>query len=216
MSSKYQIWFETGETRLQLPVNPEKITFKNSARITTVDIDSLGDVLVPGGVQAKQITFSGIFPPKYFYGCAVDKPVSPNIYILFFETCMKYKKITRFILTGRHVTLNMLVSDFQYSENGGDVGTYEYSLTLKEYQSIKVRQIEIKKSTASVSSNTASRVNTNTPPKTYTVKSGDCLWNLAKTFYGDGAKYTKIYEANKSVIGGNPNLIYSGQVLTIP
>jgi len=25
-----------------------------------------------------------------------------------------------------------------------------------------------------------------------------------------------IYNANKSVIGGNPNLIYPGQVLTIP
>lgn len=26
----------------------------------------------------------------------------------------------------------------------------------------------------------------------------------------------KIYNANKGVIGGNPNLIYPGQVLTIP
>lgn len=53
-------------------------------------------------------------------------------------------------------------------------------------------------------------------PKTYTVKSGDCLWNIAKKFYGNGALYTKIYNANKSVIGGNPNLIYPGQVYTIP
>ena len=50
---------------------------------------------------------------------------------------------------------------------------------------------------------------------TYTVKSGDCLWNIAKQFYGSGAQYTKIYEANKSIIK-NPNLIYPGQVLTIP
>ena len=51
--------------------------------------------------------------------------------------------------------------------------------------------------------------------KTYTVKKGDCLWNIAKKFYGNGAKYTKIYNANKSKIK-NPNLIYPGQVLTIP
>ena len=31
-----------------------------------------------------------------------------------------------------------------------------------------------------------------------------------------GAKYTVIYNANRGVIGGNPNLIYPGQVLTIP
>lgn len=50
----------------------------------------------------------------------------------------------------------------------------------------------------------------------YIVKKGDCLWNIAKKFYGNGAQYTKIYNANRGVIGGNPNLIYPGQVLTIP
>ena len=50
----------------------------------------------------------------------------------------------------------------------------------------------------------------------YTVVSGDWLWKIAKQFYGDGGKWSVIYNANKSVIGGNPNLIYPGQVLTIP
>ena len=56
------------------------------------------------------------------------------------------------------------------------------------------------------------------PPQTttYTVVKGDCLWNIAKKFYGSGSKYTIIYNANQGVIGGNPNLIYPGQVLTIP
>lgn len=52
--------------------------------------------------------------------------------------------------------------------------------------------------------------------KTYTVKPGDNLWDIAKKQYGSGASYEKIYEANKGVIGGNPNLIYPGQTLTIP
>lgn len=51
--------------------------------------------------------------------------------------------------------------------------------------------------------------------KTYTVKKGDTLWGIAKKYYGDGAKYTRIYEANKGKIK-NPNLIYPGQVFTIP
>lgn len=51
--------------------------------------------------------------------------------------------------------------------------------------------------------------------RTYTVKRGDCLWKIAKQFYGSGAQYTKIYNANRDKIK-NPNLIYPNQVLTIP
>lgn len=51
---------------------------------------------------------------------------------------------------------------------------------------------------------------------TYTVKSGDSLWKIAKQLYGSGADWKKIYEANKDVIGSNPNLIYPGQTFTVP
>ena len=50
---------------------------------------------------------------------------------------------------------------------------------------------------------------------TYTVKSGDTLWALSSRFYGNGALYTRIFDANRDKIQ-NPNLIYVGQVLTIP
>lgn len=47
------------------------------------------------------------------------------------------------------------------------------------------------------------------------VKKGDCLWNLAVKEYGRGASYVVIFEANKSQIR-NPDLIYVGQVVSIP
>ena len=51
---------------------------------------------------------------------------------------------------------------------------------------------------------------------TYTVVSGDSLSKIAKNQYGDAAKWDQIYEANKALIGTNPDLIQVGQVLTIP
>ena len=51
---------------------------------------------------------------------------------------------------------------------------------------------------------------------TYTVVVDDNLWNIATQFYGDGTRYTEIYEANKDLIGDNPSLIQPGMVLTIP
>ena len=49
--------------------------------------------------------------------------------------------------------------------------------------------------------------------KTYTVKRGDTLSGIGSKY---GISWKKIYEANKSVIGSNPNRIYPGQTLTIP
>ena len=51
---------------------------------------------------------------------------------------------------------------------------------------------------------------------TYTVVSGDSLSKIAKNHYGDAAKWHQIYDANKTVIGANPDLIEVGQVLTLP
>ncbi len=49
----------------------------------------------------------------------------------------------------------------------------------------------------------------------YTVEKDDYLKKIAKQTYGDEEKWEVIYEANKEQIK-NPNLIYAGQVLTIP
>ena len=54
-----------------------------------------------------------------------------------------------------------------------------------------------------------------TEKRTYTVVRGDCLYSIATEFYGNGSKYTLIYNANKDKIK-NPSLIYAGQVLVIP
>ena len=49
----------------------------------------------------------------------------------------------------------------------------------------------------------------------YTVKRGDSLSKIAKSFYGNAMKYPVIFEANREVIK-DPDLIYPGQVLRIP
>ena len=50
----------------------------------------------------------------------------------------------------------------------------------------------------------------------YTVVSGDSLSKIAKNHYGDAAKWHQIYDANKGIIGSNPDKIEVGQVLTLP
>ena len=47
------------------------------------------------------------------------------------------------------------------------------------------------------------------------VQPGNSLWRLAYKAYGKGMRYTTIFQANKSQIK-NPDLIYPGQVFTMP
>ena len=54
------------------------------------------------------------------------------------------------------------------------------------------------------------------PGSTYTVQSGDTLWDIAQRAYADPEDWDTIYNANKQVIGNDPNLIKPGQVLHIP
>lgn len=57
--------------------------------------------------------------------------------------------------------------------------------------------------------------NENTAGNIYIVQKGDSLWKIAKTLYGKGKLYPKIYEANKAVIS-NPKNLYVGQKIVIP
>ena len=47
------------------------------------------------------------------------------------------------------------------------------------------------------------------------VQPGNSLWRLARASYGEGLRYSVIYEANKDQIR-NPDLIYPGQVFVLP
>ena len=52
--------------------------------------------------------------------------------------------------------------------------------------------------------------------KTHTVDSGESLWAIAEQELGSGNRWREIYDANKDMIGDNPDLIQPGMVLKIP
>lgn len=52
--------------------------------------------------------------------------------------------------------------------------------------------------------------------KTYTVKSGDTLSDIAQAEMGDAKRWPELYEANKDAVGKNPDLIHPGLELKIP
>jgi LysM repeat protein len=61
----------------------------------------------------------------------------------------------------------------------------------------------------------ATAVQTKKVAQEYIVKSGDTLSKIADQLYGNGAKWERVYEANRDTLK-NPNYIFVGQKLNIP
>ena len=52
-------------------------------------------------------------------------------------------------------------------------------------------------------------------PKAVIIRRGDTLWQISRRIYGRGVRYSTIYLANQGVTA-NPNMIFPGQVFTVP
>lgn len=217
---------------IQLPVNPEDITISGSSSNDTTDTVGQGEISNIGFPGLKELTISSFFPKRYngeLYINTGGQFEEPEFYIKFFEDIKKDRKPFRLIITD--LNINMLVSIESFS-NTYAYGTddVDYELELKEYKEHNIRILKATStgfvnvdSVQKVSSVTPTNTNSNRSveksiPKTYTVVSGDNLWTIAHRLLGDGSRWNEIYSYNnnKSIIGGNPNLIRPGQVLSIP
>jgi len=84
-------------------------------------------------------------------------------------------------------------------------------------QEAKERTEKMKRETAAkANAMAAQRKKDELAVKKHVVVAGDTLSAISKKYYDDANQYMKIYEANKDVIGGDPNLIKPGQELVIP
>jgi len=216
-NNKYQMWltFNGEKEKIRLPVLPEKFKITMGTKDQSVDVAGLGEILVAQSRPATEFSFSSFFPAAAFPGIAVSYVTKPKTLKDKITEWKNSTKPVHLIVTGLDIDVYCRITKFVPSEEGGDVGTIKYDITLKEFREPKVRQVkvEVKTQTATVQ-NTPARTDNTTQPTTYTVKKGDCLWNIAKKFLGNGALYMQIYNLNKNIIK-NPNLIYVGQVLRI-
>ena len=149
-----------------------------------------------------------------------SNPKSPDEYVDFLKKVMSLETPAKIVFTGSPIGVNSPCTiKFDADEQGGDVGTVNYSITITEFEKVSTRKIKVKKSKGKKKGKIkkkSNRTNTKTKITKYTVKSGDCLFNIAKKVYGSGNKWRTIYEANKKVIGSNPNKLKIGMVLKIP
>lgn len=208
-----EFWLKKSNSdKIMLPVNPESFAFTEKHNNTSVNVNSIGEVNLLGKRDLKTGTISSHFPKRDRNYANNSGRQAPYTYINKLLSWKSSGKPVQLIITGTKINFQVTIETLKYGEQDGTGDVY-YDLTLKEYRAVEIKKTKKKKTTKKKSK--PKRPAAKKKTKTYTVKSGDCLWNIAKRFYGNGAQYTKIYNANRGKIK-NPNLIYPGQVLTIP
>lgn len=212
--------------KVQFPVMPSKITTKIKSQnktMTLINEEEINFLKLPGLTEIK---LQFLLPQmRYPFAAYPNGFQPPQYYLTVLEKLKTSKKPFQMIITRASpagkllydTNLTVSLEEYEIEENSTEGMDLLVSVELKQYRAYSTKTIKVpqpdkpQKATAS-----ASRPAGNAPKKkTYTVKRGDCLWNIAKQYLGSGSRYKEIYNLNRDKIK-NPNLIYPGQVLTLP
>lgn len=204
---------------MALPVTPQKLTVQIKGNNKTLDLANERSVNFLRAPGLTEISFDAMLPMLGRYSFSGEYK-RPDYYLNAFEKLMSEKKPFRFIVSRASPSGKLLydtniktsLESYTIVEDASKGFDVTVQIKLKQYIDYATKIVKSANSAGSKSSRDAS---SSPNARTYTVKPGDCLWNIAKKYYGDGTQYVKIYDANRDKIS-NPHLIYSGQVFTIP
>lgn len=216
----YSVYFKYGNKKYKLPVNPEEIKRSRTLNVETFQVLKTGEVSIPSHCSLEEFSFEAEFPSTDYHYVESGARADADYYEKMFKKAQKNKKPIRFIASNGitdDISVMVLVKSVEAIERAGEEGDKYLAFTLLEYKAATKRYVAVQTASAIVKQEEAPATQASpavAENKTHTVVSGDTLWALAKKYYSDGNQYPKIATANPSI--KNPNLIYVGQVLTIP
>lgn len=220
---------------LKLSVNPASIVFTDMQNNQQINLLEVGTALLLGNRGLITTTLESFFPsessPFYKrYGGAR----TPQECKALIKKWKDKNMIVRLIISDMDINLAMAINNFTTTHREGDNDIY-YSIELVEYKTLNVPTVKVStKVKSSIQRRPAPTAPTQAKPsggpsagRSYTIKSGDTLWAIATRYYGNGAQYSKIYNANKGTIESvarsrgfrssqNGHWIFPGTSITIP
>ena len=212
-----------------LPIPPSKLELKISNNNKTYNLINYSQINVLKNPGLSSLEFEVILPnTKYPFAMYKNNFQNAKYYLGVLENLKVNRSAFQFIVVRKfpngkdifNTNIKVALEEYTITDTTEEGFDTKVKIKLKQYKeySTKKVQVTIKQYKPPAVTRTITTNNTAAAKpsgQNYTVKRGDCLWNIAKRFYGNGAKYTTIYNANRSKIR-NPNLIYPGQVLWIP
>ena len=208
----FQLSYNNFAEKLVFPVNPPSFkVYGGGTEFHDFNVVKGGERTIIGDIKMREISFSSLFPRHYdpFLCEYVDIP-HPYDALNTIQRWRKTKWPVRLIITDLGVNMAVTIRKFEYEERGGEPGDIYFDIAFKEYEFIRIREVE-QNGDEIVMLDSTSRTDLSVNPITYQVQAGDYLWLLAERFYGDGGRWGDIYDANRNTI----DLANAGQMLTM-
>lgn len=196
---------------LILPVTPAQYRWNGPANLQVVSLDQLGEATLYSGVKMGDGTLENVLLPAQNYPFLVPGGrADPEGYISQLETWRDEGAKLQWIVSGTGINIPVMISSLSKGEQDGTNDRY-ISISMRQWQRLETPVLNVSGGGAATDRDSQTGAAT---VKSYTVQPGDCLWAIAEKYYGNGTQYKKLAAANPFI--KNPNLIYPGQVLTIP
>ena len=241
MTNGYLFYFRDGNDVLTFPITPGELSIKIGSNNKTVTLINEGDINILKSPSLVEIEFDARFPMRWYPYCKADTVQSFQEYFDKLKALKEKKKsflfyVIRTTPNGKSTwdtEFLVALEEMELSESADEGDDVIISFKLKQYKEYGIKKLpksylkDAKPDSTSTSNKPRSNNGKGTTSSVYTVKSGDCLWNISKASYGSGSKYMTIYNANKDAIekdarkhgkkdSNNGHWIWPGLKLTIP
>jgi LysM domain len=215
-----------GET-LKLPVNPPEVQIDSQVRTLSFASIDLGEFSMARGNLPARFSFESFFP-------GVDRqgdPLFPDWrhpldYVAILGQWKANATTLQLLVTESEITgWSCYIEAFNRRDPTGAHGDVWYTLNLVEKRDLRlyteaelaIIAREQDEAAAAAASAIALQRAPIDRPQTYTTGEGETLWELARRFYDDGARWADIWRANLEVLGADPNPpITPGTELRLP
>ncbi len=205
-----------------LPIPPQKIPIKYPGQNETATLINGEEINITHPPGLAEISIDVVIPQMDYPCASWDGSVEDaEEFISRLQDLKESGDTFEFIVIRDSFDTNMDVTleDYNVSDDVKEGLDLVVSLTMKEarHYGTKIMNFAIvpEQPIPAAASPEPERPAAQPQVKTYTVKSGDCLWNIAKKQLGDGNRWKEIHNLNLDKIS-NPNLIHAGLVLVMP
>ena len=193
-------------TETVLPVTPPSFELSSGINVETINIHTVGDVILPGHSTLSTFKIDCMLPAKKYSFNQPKASTRPYDYIKKFEGWKDKSTILRFVVSGTTVNVQSIITDVSYGEKDGTGDVY-VTITFREYRKLSVVQVN------KTGNNARASEKSKTGTDHYVVKKGDTLSAICRKYYGDSSLYSKLASYNNIK---NANLIYVDQKINLP